>query len=440
MIFEENREKMRYDGFDLKETTAVVPKILLTDTTGWSAVALFAINLAKAGSDVSVVCPAHHPVLKARAVRQTFPYSGLRPLESLIAAIEASDPQLIIPCDERSVQHLHELHDRAHRLDALGGNLAALIEKSLGSPQNYAVVCARYEFLRIAREEGLRVPHTAPINTADDLKSWQGRQAFPCVLKADGTFGGRGVRIAHTPEQAAQAFRELSRSCGAARAIKRLCLNRETFWLRPWWKGVKQVISVQSYIHGRPANCAVVCWKGKVLAGMGVEVVSTGEPTGPASVVRVVDNPDMMLCAERIARRLVMSGFFGLDFIIEAGSGLTYLIEMNPRPIPLSRFQLGKGRDLVGAMCAQLSGQPCREAPPITQKTMIAYFPDAWNTKNEFLESSFQEVPEGEPDLVQEILRQQPARSFFRRLADRVEYRKSVWHDSDATKRLRSKA
>ena len=440
MIFEEHREKPGHVGLNTKETMAVAPKILLADTSGWSAVALFALNLANAGGDVSVVCAAHHPVLKARAVRQTFPYSGLRPLESLIAAIEASNPQIIIPCDERSVQHLHELHDRARRSDAPGGKLAALIEKSLGLPQSYPVVCARYEFLRIAREEGVRVPDTAPILTSDDLDSWRVRQALPWVLKADGTFGGRGVRIVRTPGEAAQAVRELSRPFGAVRAVKRLCLNREAFWLRSWWKGAEQPISVQAYIHGRPANCAVLCWQGRVLAGLGVEVLSTAEPTGPASVVRVVDNPDMMLAAERIARRLVMSGFFGLDFVIEEGSGLAYLIEMNPRPTPLSRFRMGKGRDLVASLCAQLSNQPCREAPPVTQKSKIAYFPDARNLKSEFLESTFQEMPEGEPDLVREILRRQPAGSFLRRRGNPGDCQNLLWRDADAAKTLRGKA
>jgi hypothetical protein len=390
---------------DFNLGNGVAPKVLLTETTRWAFAARLAIGLAKAGSTVSAVCPSHDPLLKTRAVRQTFHYSGLHPHDSLAAAIEVARPRIIIPCDDFAVQHLHELHARARSLGSSGSNLAALIEYSLGSPESYPIVSARYDLLRIAQEEGLRVPDIGPVHTVDDLRSWQRQHAFPWVLKADRTFGGRGVRIVHTLEQAKRSFLELTRLYSARLAIKRLCVNRDSFCLRPWWNGSRSAISVQSHIRGRPANCAVACWKGKILAGIGVDAVSTEGPTGPASVVRVVDNPEMMLAAERIAGRLGLSGFFGLDFMIEEASGATYLIEMNPRATPVCHLQLGKGRDLVGALCSQLSGQPYHETPPITQNAMIAYFPDAWNCKSEFLRSSFQDVPQGEPDLVQELLR-----------------------------------
>ena len=52
---------------------------------------------------------------------------------------------------------------------------------------------------------------------------------------------------------------------------------------------------------------------------MGCEAVSTETSVGPATVVRLVENADMMVAAQRIARRLSLSGFFGLDFVIEEG-------------------------------------------------------------------------------------------------------------------------
>jgi hypothetical protein len=396
-------------------------------------IALLALDLARAGSDVSAVCPTRHPMLKTRVVRQTFHYSGFRPLDSLARAIEATNPQIIIPCDDRAVGHLHELHARARHQGALGKKTASLIEKSLGSPENYPVVSSRYDFLRIAREEGLRVPDTEQINSESDLKSWQGRKKFPWVMKADGTYGGHGVKIAHTLDEAARFRQELTRFYRAGRAIKRMFVNRDAFWIRPWWKDVKPAISVQAYIHGRPANCGVVCWKGKVLAGTGVEVVSAAGATGPAAVVRVVDKPDMMLCAERIAGRMNLSGFFGLDFVIEEGSGLTYLIEINPRPTRVCRLQLGKGRDQVGALCAQLSNRPIRDVPPVTQNRMIAYFPDAWDARSEFLESSFHDIPEAGPELLEELRRPWPTTSLLWRLVTQVDRIKLPWRGPDPT-------
>ena len=396
-------------------------RVLLTDTNRWALSARLAICLAEMGCHVSAICPARgHPLLKTRAVQRTFRYGGLRPLDSLRAAIEAVDPQIVIPCDDRGVQHLHELYTRAWSLGGSGDKLAALIERSLGTPANYPVVSSRYALLAIAQEEGLRVPDTCLLDAAGKLESWQSREPFPWVLKADGTWGGGGVRVAHTLEEAQQSLSLLTGMFRIGRAIKRLCVNRDPFWLRPWWNGSMPSVSVQSYINGRPANCAVVCWEGRVLAGIAVEVISADGETGPASVVRVVDSPEMMLAAERIACRLGLSGFFGLDFMIEEGSNVAYLIEMNPRCTPLSHLRIGEGRDMAGALWSQLAGHPLPEAPAATQNDLIAYFPQAWNSKSQWLQASFHDIPESEPELVQELLQPWPDRSVFFRLYCRL--------------------
>lgn len=392
------------------------PNILLTDTNRWPSPARLAIRLAEAGCSVSAICPRRgHPLLKTSVVRKTFPYSGLRPLDSLINAIEKTNPQIIIPCDDRGVEHLHELFIRAQSQGPTGTKLASLLEYSLGPSESFQVVSARYDLLKIAREERLRIPEMSRINGKQDLEVWQANHPFPWVLKADGSFGGRGVRIAHTLEQAERFFSQISRPFGAMRVFKRLIVNRDPFWLRPWWNNQRPAVIAQAHIQGRPANCAVVCWKGEVLAGIGVEVVSSEGATGPATVVRIVENPDMMLSARRIAGRLGLSGFFGLDFMIENGSGKTYLIEMNPRSTLLCHLPLGPGRDMIAPLFAKLSGRPLRETMSVTQNDLIAYFPQAWQFKSEFLPSSFQDVPQGEPELVQDLLKPWPDRSLLYR-------------------------
>lgn len=394
------------------------PRVLLTGTNRWPSPARLAIGLSKGGCRVSAVCLTHHPLFYTRSVQQIFPYSSLHPLESLQTAIDATDPQIIIPCDDRAVLHLQELFWRARNKGAAGAKIAALIELSLGSPESYLTVSSRYDVLRIACEEGLRVPSTKLVTAREDFKCWEKGQPTPWVLKADGTFGGLGVRIAYDRDQAEQFYLEMSRPHRTVRVIKRLVVNRDPFWLRPWWKRSRPAVIVQSHINGRPANCAVVCWKGRVLAGFSVEVLLSEGPTGPARVVRVVDNPDMMLAAKRIARRLSLSGFFGLDFMIEEQTGLTYLIEMNPRCTPLCHLQLGKGRDMVGALCAQLSCEPLRETPPVTESDVIVFFPQSSDCRSSILQPSFLDVPSEEPELVRELLRPWPDRSLLFRLSD----------------------
>jgi hypothetical protein len=215
----------------------------------------------------------------------------------------------------------------------------------------------------------------------------------------------------------------MSRPLGLTRFAKRLIVNRDPFWVRSWWDGSSPAVTAQPYIVGRPANCAVACWQGKILAGTAVEVISAQGLTGSATIVRVIDGPEMMLAAERLAHRLGLSGFFGLDFMIEDGSGAPYLIEMNPRCTPLCNLQLGKGHDLVGALSAQLSGKPLGASEPATQNDVIAYFPQSWHwdRKSKLLDSSFHDVPWEEPDLVRELLRLPfPDRSLLARLSDRL--------------------
>src|ERR1700753_164167 len=85
-------------------------KVLLTDTNRWALAARLAIGLADSGCEVSAISPfPNHALMKTSAVRRVFRYSALRPLDSLRAAIEAFDPDIIVPSCDRSVAHLHEL-------------------------------------------------------------------------------------------------------------------------------------------------------------------------------------------------------------------------------------------------------------------------------------------------------------------------------------------
>jgi len=107
--------------------------VLLADTTRWSEAARLAIALSEAGCAVSSICPARgHPLFKIRGLRQAFVYSPLRPLDSLAAAIKRVSPAIIIPCDDRSVGHLHELHASARLQGPSGRGVADTIERSLG--------------------------------------------------------------------------------------------------------------------------------------------------------------------------------------------------------------------------------------------------------------------------------------------------------------------
>ncbi len=394
------------------------PPILLTNTTWWPCASRLAMSLTRSGCDVAAVCPTRgHPLLKTAAVLRTFPYRARQPLESLAAAMREFEPQLVVPCDDRAVQHLHELHAAPIHQD-----LSRLIERSLGAPASYPIVSNRLGTLEIAREEGLRVPETRAINSLADPNSLPGGKP-PWVFKADGSWGGHGVRIAHSLLESEKAHSFLGQPLTAVRALKRLLVDRDAFWLRTWWQHSRTNVIAQSYIQGRPANCAVFCWEGKVLAAIHVEVVRAQGALGAATIVRVIHHQEMALAAERIAGRLGLSGFFGLDFVIEDRTGAAYLIEMNPRCTPLSHLRLGAGPSPVEALAAKLTGLAHPAEPPDTFKDTVAYFPQAWRRDRActFLKSSFHDVPWEDPALVRELLRLPwPDRGILARISNRL--------------------
>lgn len=390
-------------------------RILLVDSDRRPYTPRIAMAFMAMNCDVSIVCTQHHPIEALKGI-QRFSYSAVHPASSLLRAIECTMPDLVVPCDDRAVEHLHKVYIRCANHSS---SVIRLLERSLGPPGSYHVALSRYALLRLAEREGIRVPKTECLQTIENLTQWTATQSAPWVLKADGTWGGGGVRITSIATEAESAFHTLSVPCGVKRAVKYLVVHRDAFYLRDWWCGRSRPVIAQAYIKGRPANCAVACWEGRVIAQTSVEVISASSATGPAEVVRLVNNAEMTAAAEKIAKKLHLSGFFGLDFMIEKGSEATYLIEMNPRCTPLSHVSIPGGADMVGAMSACLSGWPTiTRVSEANEHQLIAYFPQAWQSQNELLNAGFKDYPYAEPELAKSLLHPYPQRAPLYRLVD----------------------
>jgi hypothetical protein len=240
----ERAKKVETQNLNLENSPDDAGRALLTSTNEWPNGARLAIGLADAGCKVYALCVGGNPLSRTRAVERTYSYSGLRPLQSLKSSIQATRPNLVVPCDDLAVEHLHELHAWASGVGPSGKALTDLIERSLGRPDAYMTVSTRYELMEIALKEGLRVPDTALIHKLGDFESWRAQHAFPWVLKADGTSGGEGVRIAHTLEDAERCFRSLNDLFRPAKTIKRVLAHGDFFALRTAWNGFEPAIVV----------------------------------------------------------------------------------------------------------------------------------------------------------------------------------------------------
>ena len=331
--------------------------------------------LANAGCTVESVCPSGHPLDKTKSLRPRYVYNGLTPLKSFAAAIAETKPDLIVPGDDLAARHLHDLYDRARRRGKASEPICALIERSLGASASFPVVSERATFIKLAQEEGIRVPNTEVISNLNELREWVARMGLPMVLKADNTSGGDGVRIAHTLEDAECAFRKLQAPPLLARAAKRALIDHDPTLVLPSLLRRRSVVNAQTYVAGREATSTIACWKGTVLASLHFAVINKAQQTGHATVVRLLENPEMSLAAERMVRRLNLSGLHGLDFLIETDTGNAYLIEINPRATQVGHLTLGPGRDFLPPYTQPCPGKLFKRHQRLRKTTRSLFFP-----------------------------------------------------------------
>jgi len=144
-------------------------------------------------------------------------------------------------------------------------------------------------------------------------------------------------------------------------------------------------------------------------------VLKKGYSAGPATVLRLIEDVEMATAAEKMVRRLNLSGLHGFDFMLESETGNVYLIEINPRATQVGHLTLGSGRDLPAALYAAVSGEALKAAPKVTENDTIALFPQEWvrDPASAFLRSGYHDVPWEEPELVRVCLRSRRKRSAW---------------------------
>lgn len=372
-------------------------KILLAATLGWPATARIAGGLVHIGCHVDVLCPQEAPVRHSRYVNLRHPYRALSPVTSLRDALSISQPDLVIPCDDRAVQHML-------RLIALEpeSREGACLKRSLGVPENYARLMSRGGFMDECRALGIAVPQTIALKRESELDAALEALGLPAVLKTDGSWGGDGVVIANTREEAHAAWRKLSQPVSALRSFARAVIRSDAHHIHALMaKPLRPAISIQKFISGNPATTAFAAWQGDVLGTVHTDVVARACATGPASVVQRVDSAAMELAAHAVARRFGLSGLHGLDFIRDT-RGEVFLLEINPRATQTAYLAFGAGRDPLSGLVEAASGATCRARVATTANPLIALFPQEWsrNPASPYLKSAFHDIPWDDPDLL----------------------------------------
>jgi ATP-grasp domain len=375
------------------------PRVLLAATLWWPLSARLAARFVHYGCEVSAVCPPGHLLHHVPGIRRVHHLKALDPNAAVAAAIDAAKPDIVIPCDDRAVWQLHELH--ATRTD-----LRPLIESSLGAAAEFGVVAERLRLLETAQSLGIRVPRTRAIANDDDVRAWFAGGPCPSVMKADATWGGNGVRMVDSEREALTEYGQLRRYGGLPAVVKRLIVNRDPLATWTLRKQERAAVTLQERIAGRPANAMVAAWRGEALAIVAVEVLSSQGATGAGLVVRVIDNREIARAARLIAERLGMSGFFGLDFIVDPATGASHLIELNPRCTQLGHLAILNKGDLVSFLYAKLAGKACGDPPAPIGNDVIAFFPQALQAEpaSRYAAGAHVDIPWAHPALVRELL------------------------------------
>ena len=91
----------------LDRVTTAIPHVLLATTGQLPSTARLAMELQDAGARVSLISPANHPARALSMIRDRLIYRAWSPRGSLEAAVRRLQPDLVIPCDERTVRDLH---------------------------------------------------------------------------------------------------------------------------------------------------------------------------------------------------------------------------------------------------------------------------------------------------------------------------------------------
>lgn len=397
----------------------VAPVIVLVATLRWPIAARLGIAFASLGCRVEVVCPRQHAATKTRAIRRTHAYSALAPLDSLRAAIQLAKPDFIIPCDDAAAVHLQRLYEHEGKLGVAENGVREVILRSLGAPDACALATKRGLLMAIAAEEGVRIPKTERMTSLGELDRWLTHGSLPAVIKVDCSWGGLGVAIVHSGDEARSAYKRLASRPSMLNAVAHMLLERDTSYVRNALQQEPKNVTIQAYIPGTPANRAVACWQGDVLAGISVEAINTQHATGPATVAHVIDNTEMSVSVARLVRRLGITGLWGADFVLDAKTGAAYLIEVNPRATPICHLALGAGRDLPAALYAKLGGISTGAAPAPINHDVIAMFPGEWrrDPASAHLRSGYHDIPLDEPELLRDCLdKPWSERGWFARL------------------------
>ena len=255
--------------------------------------------------------------------------------------------------------------------------LVKLIENSLGNSEGFRLSLKKSKLLLLAKSLGVRCPPTVGISSQEiDCQLYT--VTYPILIKGDGSCGGKLVQIVEDPAQARRAIFEFQLPSNWPMLLRVLIAKFLPASIVKMIPSDPSDICMQDFVSGYPANRAVACWKGEVLAGTSVRVRETVYPFGPAALVESINSPEMAEVAKVLVKRLKLSGLIGFDFMLNSANR-AWFIEMNPRVTPVSYLHCSEGPNLSDALFSKVAGIGLRFQHSKVPQRLFALFPKSWN-------------------------------------------------------------
>jgi hypothetical protein len=328
-------------------------RLLVVTTRSWSGVEPFLRALEQAGFAVALVHgQAGGHVLHDASVALFL----ARPLQfrhTIERVMQDLSPDLVVPTDPTSFQHLRELYAMRSEAGRLRSPIARTIARSLGAPDGYDRVASSVDLQHFAREHALPVPNSVEVDDEATLRVLLESVPLPVMLKGDGGWAGSRVETVRSMEAGIAAYHRVT---GASQVTKLWKEQNKLHRLSDLLQPRLRTVSLQQRIDGVAAKRSVASRDGKVLAGISVEPLDGG----PALVAKVIRHSVMDDISAFVVATLNLSGIVGFDFMLEHGTRQPWLIAVKPYATPISQLVAAGDIGLSDALHAGFAGIPDR--------------------------------------------------------------------------------
>ena len=365
-----------------------MPKALIVLLSpGWLGAARLPRALQRAGWQVASLCPPGNLLAHSRfAGTVTVAASGDTLWADLLGAVQAEKPDVLIPGCEGAVRFFQRVvaSARGQVLSTQAAAVLALVRAAVGAGPHHHATLSKTAMHALCLEWGLAVPRQLPVRTAHDAITAAASLGYPLVLKGEHGFAGQQVRICRNPLELLWAHQDLHRAHPGGH------------------------IDAQQYVHGTVAMCAGAAKGGSLLDSVfALKRHTYPGATGPCSVFEFADDARPAAMLATLVRQLGFTGLCSLDLMVEEGSGNLFVLELNPRPVPLSSLGHLAGHDLCEALARAFGGEHAGANPDEGHRPQfVALFPNEWtrNPDSPWLHTAHHDVPWDDPPLLSAII------------------------------------